>query len=171
MKLAFPVGFGVLNSLHSFVEGMDRFMNADGTDIVAVPYDEINQLPETTFRELNSFRWWATPSYGPECEPLSPETRKRHGQELKSHFNKKFVGDMGQIVDINEDFKRKRFREIEDIHEVAINIREKSDGNRFPSKYLKHTNNGGSSIGTPIPAELLRNRPKHGTRTVGVSIS
>src|SRR5208282_5954260 len=98
--------FGALDRLALFVEGFDEFMNPDGTDIVAVPYDTINDIPATTFRQLDRFRWWGTQKYGPRCARLSPETRKRNGKELRAHFNKKFVGDRGQIVDINEDFKR-----------------------------------------------------------------
>ena len=44
--------FGALDRLTSFVEGFDEFMNPDGTDIVAVPYDIINNIPATTFRQL-----------------------------------------------------------------------------------------------------------------------
>jgi len=128
---------------------MDRFMNPNGTDIVAVPYDVINDVPETTFRQLDRFRWWGAQSYGPRCARLSPDTRKRNGKELRAHFNKKFVGDQGQIVELTEDFKRQRFLEIERVHEATRNIREKWDGNRPTNKYLEYTNNGGVFNGNP----------------------
>jgi len=128
---------------------MDEFMNPNGTDIVAVPYDAINKVPETTFRQLERFRWWGTQSYGPRCARLITETRKRNGKELRAHFNKKFVGDRGQLVDITEDFKLKRCQEIGRIHAETSSIREISDGNRLPNKYLEYTNNGGVFNGNP----------------------
>ena len=73
--------FGALHSLQVFVEGMDKFQNPDGREKVAVPYDEINKVPETTFRQLERFRWWGVPNYGPDCPPLPTETRKRNGRK------------------------------------------------------------------------------------------
>ena len=80
---------------------------------------------------------------------MSPETRKRNGEELKAHFDKRFVGDQGQIVNITADFKEKRFREIVRAHEVASSVRVKSDGNRPKNKYLEYTNSGGVFTGNP----------------------
>ena len=108
--------FGALGRLTSFVEGFDEFMNPNGTDIVAVPYDAINNVPETTFRHLERFRWWGAQKYGPRCARLSPETRKRNGRELRAHFNKKFVGDGDQLVELTEEFKLKRCQEIQRVH-------------------------------------------------------
>jgi len=136
-------GFGALQNLTDFVDGMDRFMNPDGRDKVAVPYDEVNKVPETTFRQLERFRWWAVPKYGPGNPPLSPTTRKRNGKRLAKSFPKKFVGDLGQVVDITEEFKNERFRDIQAFHEVISNEREEWDGNRPINKYLEHTNSGG----------------------------
>ena len=45
-----PTGFGALHSLQEFVEGMDKFTDRTGRDKVAIPYDEVFDVPETTFR-------------------------------------------------------------------------------------------------------------------------
>src|SRR5208282_3491280 len=129
--------FGALDRLTSFVEGFDEFMNPDGTDIIAVPYDVINNIPATTFRQLERFRWWGAQKYGPRCARLSPETRKRNGKELRAHFNKKFVGDRDQLVELTEEFKLRRCQEIQRVHAEASSVREINDGNRIPNKYLE----------------------------------
>jgi len=124
-------------------------MDPDGRDKVAVPYDEVNDVPETTFRELNQFRWWAVPNYGPPCTPLATATRERNGEELQQGVSNKFLGDGDTLVDITEDFKRERFHDIEIFHSVDSNVREISDGNRPVNKYLERTNNGGIFNGNP----------------------
>src|SRR5208282_2728043 len=73
---------------------------------------------------LERFRWWGVPNYGPDCPPLTMETRKRNGRKLAKSFPKKFVGDLGQIVDITDQFKQERFRDIQALHEVISNERE-----------------------------------------------
>jgi len=142
-------GVGNRSSIQVFVEGMDKFQNPDGRDKVAVPYDEINSVPETTFRDLERFRWWGVRNYGPDCPPLPTETRKRNGRKLAKSFPKKFVGDLGQIVDITEQFKDERFRDIQAFHEVVSNEGEEWDGNRPTNRYIEHTNNGGIFNGNP----------------------
>jgi hypothetical protein len=80
---------------------------------------------------------------------LSRKVLKRHGKELQCHFDKKFVGDLGEVVDITEDFKRDRFREIQRCCEVDRSVREKHNGNPPVNKYLEHHNSGGEFSGNP----------------------
>ena len=160
MELATPpspnVRFCPLHSLQSLVGGIDIYQDSDGRDRVAVPYDEINEVPETTFRQLHSFRWWGVPSYGHSDRPLSPESRKRHACGLLSETSKiprQFIGDGDDIVDINQDFIEGRVHDIELYHLVDSDAREVE--RPTINRYLEHTNNGGYFMGIPILVSLM----------------
>ena len=141
--------FGELTTLRRYTEGFGRYHNPDCSEKVAIPADELHGIPEVTVRDLARFRRWGRPLRGPSPTPLSRKVLKRHGKELQCHFDKKFVGDLGEVVDITEDFKRDRFREIQRCCEVDRSMREKHNGNPPVNIYLEHHNSGGEFSGNP----------------------
>ena len=57
-------------------------------------------------------------------------------------INKKCIGYGDTLVEICNNFKQERFRDIQLYHEVDLDTREVYDGNRPVNKYLEHANNG-----------------------------